>query len=474
MQEKMLTKTKIIITTVFITLLAGSVILSGCVEKSTVGSANYTSSANFTSEPSGAEIWIDNSSTGKVTPATISNLKEGNHTYVLRKDYVISNGTFYVKSDQATNISKALLTVSPTELKYHLLENFSSFFYCDPDMYPVASAKVEYLFSWDDVPGNDSERLIDFLIRGYDIDWVKTAKIEKIDDGKTIRVSIGKNSLSLRLNDEKTSVHLTIDDGRTNEFTAMMNGQIKNGKLNVYFIEDDGGHYLDSFPGIRKNTEEFLAILRHNNLTGVTNFSLEQKLLIYREHKKLNAISLEPSGEAYKFQLGTGTPSEIFDVEGIIDRNGTITILKTGPGRMGCPVCLAGNTHIDTPTGSVVVKDLQKGMVVWTADSSGTRIPATVLKNVIVPVPPGFRIIHLVLDDGRELFASPGHPTADGRKLGDLSPGDTLDGAKIAIAERLPYEGIATYDILPSGDTGVYWANGILIKSTLRGCLKIS
>jgi hypothetical protein len=462
---KMQIKTKLVIATVFVALLAGSVILSGCVEKSTAGSVNIAS------EPSGAEIWIDNSSTEKVTPATISDLKEGNHTYILRKGYVISNGTFYVKSGQTTNISKVLLTISPTELKYRLLENFKNFTYCDPDIYPVASAKVEYLFSWGDVPGNDSGILIDFLMQSYDIDWVKTAKIEKIDDGKTIRVSTGKNSLSLRLNDEKNGVNLTIDDGRTNEFIAMINGPavftMRNGKLNVYFIEEDGGLYLESFPGIRKNTEEFQAILRHNNLTGITDFSLEQKLLIYREHKKLNAISLESSGEAYKFQLGIGTPSEIFDVEGIIDRNGTITILKTGPGRIGCPVCLAGNTRIDTPAGSVAVKDLQKGMAVWTADSSGTRIPATVLKNVSIPVPPDFRIVHLVLDDGRELFASPNHPTADGRKLGDLSPDDVLDGAKIVIAERVFYEGKATYDILPSGDTGFYWANSILIKSTL-------
>ena len=264
-------------------------------------------------------------------------------------------------------------------------------------MYPVARAKAEYLFSWDDVPGNGSGRLIDFLIWDYDIDWVKTAKIEKIDDGKTIRIFTAKNSLSFRLNDEKNGVHLTTDDGRTDEFAATMNYPMTNGKLNVYFIEEDMGNFLGAFHSIQENTEEFLAILNHNNLKNRTNFSLEQKRLIYSKHKKLNAIFLEPSGEAYKFQLGTGTPQEIFDVEGIIDRNGTITILKTGPGRMGCPVCLAGDTRIDTPTGSVAVKDLQKGIVVWTADSSGTRIPATVLKNVSVPVPPGFRIIHLVL-----------------------------------------------------------------------------
>ncbi len=101
-------------------------------------------------------------------------------------------------------------------------------------VYPVTTefSKV-YLFSWDEIPGNDSERLIDFLKQNYSIDWVKTAKIEKIDDGKTIRVSVEKNFLSLSLNNEKTKVNLKIDDGRTNEFIV----KTMNGKLNIYSKE---------------------------------------------------------------------------------------------------------------------------------------------------------------------------------------------------------------------------------------------
>ncbi|MCX9010655.1 MAG: PEGA domain-containing protein [Candidatus Methanoperedens sp.] len=368
-------ETKAAVAILFYALLAGGVFLSGCVGKNTTGSAY------FSSEPSGAEIWIDGSDAGKITPAAVPDLKEGNHTYALKKEgYVISSGTFYVKAGQTTSISKVLPAVSPSELKYRLLENFSNFFYCDPDLYPI------------EIPGAEEKRA------------------------------------------------------------------------------------LEQFPDIQKNPEEFQTILRHTDLESITDFSTEQKLLIYREHKKLNSVSLDPSGEAYKFRLSiseSGTPwSGFFNIEGIIDNNGTITILRKEERTGGCPICLAGNTRIDTPAGSVAVKDLQKGMEVWTADSSGTRIPAIVLKNVSVPVPPGYRIVHLVLDDGRELSASPGHPAADGRKLGTLSPGDALDGAIIVTAERIPYEGTATYDILPSGDTGFYRANGILIRSTLTSQVK--
>ena len=77
-------------------------------------------------------------------------------------------------------------------------------------------------------------------------------------------------------------------------------------------------------------------------------------------------------------------------------------------------------------------------------------------------------MVHILLSDGRELWASPGHPTADRRILGDLKAGDLLDGAQIIQLERLPYRGGTTFDILPSGATGFYWANGILVDTTLK------
>ncbi len=88
-----------------------------------------------------------------------------------------------------------------------------------------------YMFSWDEIPGKDSGRVIEFLAQKFGIDWIKIAKIEKIDNDKTIKVSTEKNSLSLKLKDEKTEVILEIDDGRTNKSIAKM----ENDKLNIIF-----------------------------------------------------------------------------------------------------------------------------------------------------------------------------------------------------------------------------------------------
>lgn len=133
-----------------------------------------------------------------------------------------------------------------------------------------------------------------------------------------------------------------------------------------------------------------------------------------------------------------------------------------------CPICLAKDAMIDTPQGEIAAQDLQVGDLVWTVDTSGKRVLSAVILTSKTPVPPAHQMVHLVLDDGRELFVSPGHPTIDGRTAGDLAFGDLYDGARVISSDRVPYSEAYTYDILPSGETGFYFANGILLGSTLR------
>jgi hypothetical protein len=129
-------------------------------------------------------------------------------------------------------------------------------------------------------------------------------------------------------------------------------------------------------------------------------------------------------------------------------------------------ICLSANDWISTPTGSVPVAQLHAELVVWTIDSEGHRVAAPLLRVSHRPALPGQRMIHLVLADGRAVDASIGHPTVDGRHVGDLRPGDLLDGSLISSVESTAYVG-DTWDILPAGTTSAYWANDVLLKSTL-------
>ncbi len=133
-----------------------------------------------------------------------------------------------------------------------------------------------------------------------------------------------------------------------------------------------------------------------------------------------------------------------------------------------CPICLAENTLIDTPSGAIPVEELRKGMVIWTVNKSGERVSGIILETSKTPVSPTHKMVHISLKDGREILASPGHPTTDNRTLGELSAGDILDGSIVSTTKTIPYKKSYTYDILPSGETGFYFANRILLNSTLR------
>jgi hypothetical protein len=105
-------------------------------------------------------------------------------------------------------------------------------------------------------------------------------------------------------------------------------------------------------------------------------------------------------------------------------------------------------------------------MAVWTEDDRGNRVRGMVVETRVTPIPLPLQAVRVTLSDGRAVTASPGHPTAEGRALGNYQVGDTLDGALIVAVEHVTYDG-DTYDLLPSGEIGLYWANGILLKSTL-------
>jgi hypothetical protein len=86
-----------------------------------------------------------------------------------------------------------------------------------------------YIFNWENVPGKDDGKLLLFLEQKYGVDWVRTAKIEKVNNNEII-ISTEKNSLSLKLDNRDTKVILTVNKVKTDEFVV----KTENSKLNIY------------------------------------------------------------------------------------------------------------------------------------------------------------------------------------------------------------------------------------------------
>jgi hypothetical protein len=242
-----------------------------------------------------------------------------------------------------------------------------------------------------------------------------------------------------------------------------------------YPIARDGGEQVSAiakYPAIQADSELYSAIIAHEHLSD-TNVNDQEKLVIYRVYKHLNALTLTKSGDNYAFNvrvLSSNGAASYLMVTGTMRVDGVVTVGSRLPtGAPNCPICLAAGTLIATPSGNTRVTDIKPGMLVWTTAKNGMRIAMPVVKIGSIQVPAGHLMVHLVLADGRELLASPGHRTSDGRQLGVLAGDDALDGSTITTWELVPYAGDRTYDLLPAGPTGTYWANGIQLSSTLQG-----
>jgi hypothetical protein len=227
-----------------------------------------------------------------------------------------------------------------------------------------------------------------------------------------------------------------------------------------------------TYPTIKADADVYAAVLAHEHLPS-GDLTDAQKLVAYRAWKVLRAVTLTQNGSEYSFEYrtaqSTSNSAQYQMVSGTVRVDGAVNITSRTPtSAKMCPICLAAATLIATPGGPVPVTDIRKGMLVWTERADGSRIAEPVLEVGSMAVPAGHLMVQLLLADGRNLLVSPGHKTADGRPAGTLKAGDELDGSTITRAELVPYQGARTYDLLPGGPTGQYWANGILLSSTLK------
>ncbi len=224
---------------------------------------------------------------------------------------------------------------------------------------------------------------------------------------------------------------------------------------------------LQQFPTIQANNLEFSAILSHLGLSAKNDYTDSEKLTIYREYKKLErALQMTASGNNYQFIIRVGQ-NQGQSITGTITPAGIISVISQENSFNTCPICLSRGTLIETPGGPMAVEQIQSGNLVWTLDDRGIRVAVRVLKTSATPVPDSFRMVRIKLEDGRSITASPGHPSAELKHLGDYQVGDLLDSSRIVSTEYVSYDDHFTFDLLPESDSGLYWANRILLKSTL-------
>ncbi len=87
-----------------------------------------------------------------------------------------------------------------------------------------------FLFSWNNVPGKDNKKLLEYFNGDLGINWVECADICKSDDDKTIRIFKDEKSIEIIINKNEMKAILIISDNRTYDLEIKK----ENGKLNIY------------------------------------------------------------------------------------------------------------------------------------------------------------------------------------------------------------------------------------------------
>jgi hypothetical protein len=137
-----------------------------------------------------------------------------------------------------------------------------------------------YLFSWDDIPGNDSQDLISFLRSNLGIGWVdNNSQIIKTGDNRTIRVFTPNNSIDLTLDEDKSGVQIPDHGYRY--------AKEENGKLWVYMIGESASRY-----NITQNYYAIYNLSIKNN--GSNNFDFKLNELHLRDKDSIFNATAKP------------------------------------------------------------------------------------------------------------------------------------------------------------------------------------
>lgn len=155
-----------------------------------------------------------------------------------------------------------------------------------------------YLFSWENVPGNESNGLLDYLRHQFHISWAENVQITRDDVNKTIRVFTNENSIEIMLDNE--SVLLKRDRGYE--------------RYDLWVREDNGTHevYNKKYGNKYDISERYYAVynLSIKNNGSVPLYFKLNGLRLYEGDRILNATTLELNGGSSLLEVLQGLEKE--------------------------------------------------------------------------------------------------------------------------------------------------------------------
>jgi hypothetical protein len=178
------------------------------------------------------------------------------------------------------NLSSTTLPSEAENVPKIEVRSFSSIY-----MHDNTERVYEYIFSWDNVPGNESQSLISYLKNYTGIDWADNTQIVKTNDNETIRVFTSENSLELTLEDNKSEILTTIGSDSYHDSKKIKK---ENGNICVYKLSD-----LKHRSNITENCYAVYNLSITNNGSNNLDFKLYD-LHIRDGNHMFNTTTIEP------------------------------------------------------------------------------------------------------------------------------------------------------------------------------------
>jgi len=151
----------------------------------------------------------------------------------------------------------------------------------------IHAIKSGYLGSWDNIPGNDSERLLTYLVKYHNIGWAEISEISKSDDGKTIRIFEGEHSIEITINANEREATLTIDDDEIHDLRV----EKRNGMIHIY----EGGIVKNDEPGIQAKLEVLSYPIARMIISCINDDYLIRRYALAEAKAVYESLKAEPS-----------------------------------------------------------------------------------------------------------------------------------------------------------------------------------
>ena len=172
-------------------------------------------------------------------------------------------------------------------------------------------------------------------------------------------------------------------------------------------------------------------------------------------------FGMDPSYTAISAVTGL-TPGKPTD---LITGGSGPTATATTPTPPATP-CLVANTFVETGTGPIQIKDLQKNTKIWSLDPSGKKILSKIAK-ISKTLINNAQLINIEFDCGLSISATPNHQIYDKRLFSDIKINDVVYNNKVTNINSIVSDKEFVYDILPKNKSRVYFAGGIPVLSSI-------